>query len=714
MNKFFKSLLAILAFPLLMLLTGCDSEDAFSESTVKLELIDIAPSPITTSGVSQLTLTVGNKQPFEAVGHYSDGSSQTLTDLTASDWHTNHTDVGRFDEQGVFTATNEGSTTLTASKDGITSNTVDMTVSAAVITSIQVTPSPVNVAKGQTQQLVAMATYSDTTSSDISSSVTWTPVDTTYVTVTSGGLLSGVDVGSTTVTATKDGITSNTVDVTVSAAVITSIQVTPSPVYVAKGQTQQLVAMATYSDTTSSDISSSVTWTPVDTTYVTVTSGGLLSGVDVGSTTVTATKDGITSNTVDVTVSAAVITSIQVTPSPVYVAKGQTQQLVAMATYSDTTSSDISSSVTWTPVDTTYVTVTSGGLLSGVDVGSTTVTATKDGITSNTVDVTVSAAVITSIQVTPSPVNVAKGQTQQLVAMATYSDTTSSDISSSVTWTPVDTTYVTVTSGGLLSGVDVGSTTVTATKDGITSNTVDVTVSAAVITSIQVTPSPVNVAKGQTQQLVAMATYSDTTSSDISSSVTWTPVDITYVTVTSGGLLSGVDVGSTTVTATKDGITSNTVDVTVYADLAGASIDLVDTGNGKLFTSTPSVTYLNSLNGSIATDGIFFEPDNYGPTGYFYLFSWNNANALCATYNTQSVGGRTNWRLATKDELKWELYDVSGNMFTARGWPTSYVYWSVTSDGSNYYSMYLSHGHVVSYKPSDSNYASCVSDAITF
>ncbi|MCR9946192.1 Ig-like domain-containing protein, partial [Vibrio parahaemolyticus] len=246
MNTYFKTLFLVVIFPLLTLIAGCNSEGAFSESTIKLERIDIVASPITTRGASQLTLAVGNKQPFEAVGHYSDGSSRTLTDLNVSDWHTSDPDVGRFDEPGVFTATNVGNTTLTATKDGVTSNTVDVNVSAAVITSIQVTPSPVNVAKGQTQQLTATATFSDATSSDVSNSVTWTPIDTATATVSSAGLLSAVEVGNTTLTATKDGVTSNTVDVNVSAAVITSIQVTPSPVNVAKGQTQQLTATATF------------------------------------------------------------------------------------------------------------------------------------------------------------------------------------------------------------------------------------------------------------------------------------------------------------------------------------------------------------------------------------------------------------------------------------------------------------------------------------
>ncbi|MCF1459070.1 MAG: DUF1566 domain-containing protein, partial [Shewanella sp.] len=465
----------------------------------------------------------------------------------------------------------------------------------------------------------------------------------------------------------------------------------------------------TYSDSTSSDVTSSVTWTPVDTNTATVTSAGLLSGVEVGTTTLTATKDGVTSNTVNVDVTAAVITDIQVTPALVSMAKGQTEQLTATATYSDGTSSPVTNSVTWTPVDTATATVTPAGVLSGGEVGSTTVTATKDGVTSNRVDVTVTAAVITDITVTPSPVSVAKGQTQQLTATVTYNDSTSSDETSSVTWTPVDTATATVTPAGLLSGVEIGSTTVTATKDGITSNAVDVTVTAAVITDIQVTPSFMGVVKGRTQQLTAAATYSDSTSSDETSSVTWTPLDTATATVTPAGLLSGVEVGTTTLTATKDGVTSNTVNVTVCSDLAGACIDIVDSGSGKLFTSSPSKAYLDSLGGS-TTDGIDNEDGSFGPTGDFYQFSWDNAKALCTTYNTQNIGGRKNWRLPTRDELTVKLFGAFGDMFNARGWPTISYYWSATANGSNYDGVILHSGDITQYSPNSTLYTSCVSD----
>ncbi len=54
-----------------------------------------------------------------------------------------------------------------ASINGITSNTVNIGVTNAVITSLQVTPATISIANGLTQQLTAMATYSDSTTADV-------------------------------------------------------------------------------------------------------------------------------------------------------------------------------------------------------------------------------------------------------------------------------------------------------------------------------------------------------------------------------------------------------------------------------------------------------------------------------------------------------------------------------------------------------------------
>ncbi|EJL7978700.1 DUF1566 domain-containing protein [Vibrio cholerae] len=211
--------------------------------------------------------------------------------------------------------------------------------------------------------------------------------------------------------------------------------------------------------------------------------------------------------------------------------------------------------------------------------------------------------------------------------------------------------------------------------------------------------------KGETQQFVASAKYHDGYEGDVTTSSDWEIVgDPTVAQVSSSGLLTGVEGGTIELIATKDGIASNVLNITVCGDLAGPCIDVFDTGNGKLFTSSPSVAYLNGIGGS-ANNGIITEP-----VGDFYQFDWVNSNALCNTYNTHNLGGRTNWRLATRDELKQELYDTYGVMSDARGWPTYNTYWSATPDGSIYFNVSLSSGNVFSVNPSVRTYASCVSD----
>ncbi|WP_155730199.1 Lcl domain-containing protein, partial [Shewanella baltica] len=160
------------------------------------------------------------------------------------------------------------------------------------------------------------------------------------------------------------------------------------------------------------------------------------------------------------------------------------------------------------------------------------------------------------------------------------------------------------------------------------------------------------------------------------------------------------------------GITK-TVDVTLRCkNLGGACIDILDTGSGKLFTNSPSKAYLDSIGGSKTDDT--YESSIGQPYGLFYLFtSWDNANALCATYNTRIIGGRDNWRLPTKDELKMELHNRYGYMFDARGWPASgnYGYWSSTAAPFGHYSVWLADGSVNSEdSPGASGYASCVSE----
>jgi len=84
---------------------------------------------------------------------------------------------------------------------------------------------------------------------------------------------------------------------------------------------------------------------------------------------------------------------------------------------------------------------------------------------------TIIIATLTSISVTPVNPTVQVGATQQFTATGTYSDSGTQNITGSVAWASSNTSVVTITSAGLATGMNPGSTIISATLSGITGNT---------------------------------------------------------------------------------------------------------------------------------------------------------------------------------------------------------------------------------------------------
>jgi hypothetical protein len=78
-----------------------------------------------------------------------------------------------------------------------------------------------------------------------------------------------------------------------------------------------------------------------------------------------------------------------------------------------------------------------------------------------------SSPALVSIAITPSNSNVLVGNTQQFTAMGTYSDNSTTDLTSSATWTSSDTNVATVSPAGLVSSLATGSAMITAASGTI-------------------------------------------------------------------------------------------------------------------------------------------------------------------------------------------------------------------------------------------------------
>ena len=189
--------------------------------------------------------------------------------------------------------------------------------------------------------------------------------------------------------------------------------------------------------------------------------------------------------------SAATLQSIAVTPANPSVPDGETQQFDATGTYSDNSTQNLTTQVTWASATTSVATISNAsgtqGLATAVAQGTSTISATLGGIAGSTV-LTVTAAVLQSIAVTPGNPSVPKGLTQQFTATGTFSDNSTQNLTSQVTWASATTSVATITAAGLATAVATGTSTISAALGGITGSTV-LTVSAAVLQSIAVTPA---------------------------------------------------------------------------------------------------------------------------------------------------------------------------------------------------------------------------------
>ena len=176
---------------------------------------------------------------------------------------------------------------------------------------------------------------------------------------------------------------------------------------------------------------------------------------------------------------------------------------------------------------------------------------------------------------TPTNPSVALGLTQQFTATGTYSDGTTQDLTSQVTWSTSDTSVATVSnaagSEGLASTVGVGAVTVTATDPGTGETaTTTLTVTNAVLTSLAVTPeNPSSIAVGRTQRFKAIAVFSDGSTQDVTNRVVWSSSNTAIATVAnaagSKGLVTTVSVGATTLVV-SDSATGLTASTTVTVD----------------------------------------------------------------------------------------------------------------------------------------------------
>ncbi len=451
-------------------------------------LVSIAVNPLSAS------IPLGTTQQFTATGTFSDGTTQDITQ--SGSWSSSVAAVATVSNaqgtHGLATSVGTGATTITVSSASVTGSAT-LSVNAASLVSITVNPQNPDIALGTTQQFTATGTYTDGSTQDITSVVTWSTTNSAVAVISntlgSYGLATSAGQGTATITATSSSISGST-SLTVSGPSLASIGISPVNPTLVLGSSLQFAATGTYTDGSTQDVTSTAVWSSSNTGVATIGSSagsfGFANSVGLGGSTITATSGAISgSTTLTVVATGPSLVSISVTPLSASIALGTKQQFTATGNYSDGSSQNLTGVATWTSSATNIASVSniagSQGLASSVSLGTVSISATYTGV-SGSGSLTVGAATLTTISITPQAPMISAGTTQQFTATGTYTDASTQNITTSAAWSSATLAVASISNSagtqGLATGLEAGTSTITA-SDGSISGTTVLTVDAA-------------------------------------------------------------------------------------------------------------------------------------------------------------------------------------------------------------------------------------------
>lgn len=538
----------VLALFLLALLQACSSGSR--PQARLLQSVMVTPA--------QPSVALGVQQQFKATGTYSDGTSQDLT--STATWTSSQSSVAAISAGGLATSKGTGTSTITATSGSIF-GTATLNVTAAGLVSIAVTPTNPSVPVGVTEQFTATGTFTDGSTQNLTASVSWSAVANTTASITTGGLAKGLAVGTAAITAMSGSISGST-SLMVTNATLASLAITPTAPTVPLGLLQPFTATGTYSDSSTHDLTASVTWASSNLAIASIDVTGLAAARNLGSTSISA-KLGSIQDSTTLTVSAASLRSISL-GGDVTIATNTSHSFTAIGTFNDGSTRNISSNVTWSSSDTTVATIPpSYPVAKGMHAGTAQITATLNSITAS-INLNVTGATVSSISVTPANAQLAPNIKLRYFATGSFSDGTTQDLSLDVFWSSTVIAVATIASPGNAIALSSGTTTIGAALGSI-AGTTSLTVSSATLTSITVKPASAQIAPGSVQGFSATGNYSDGTIQPLQFNVaTWSSSDPTVATVDSIGEATGQSAGSSTIKAALSGV-SGTANLVVQS-----------------------------------------------------------------------------------------------------------------------------------------------------
>jgi uncharacterized protein YjdB len=561
---------------------------SLSVVVVPREIVELRFS---TDGVA---LNAGNSFTFGIFAIFNDQTQEELDGSSGINLVSSNPAVFVIDNSnfGRIISQTPGTGVLSASTGTGIEATTQVLVEEAALASLMLSADALSQPAGIPINASALGTFSDGSQRDVTSDVTWAVSGISGAQVTNAGVITSNNAGTATVTATSNGV-QGVLQVTFSEAVLQGVTIQSGDGIIPLGRTLQATLRGTFSDGSTATISGA-DWAAENSNIITVDGSGLITAVALGESTITATS-GTFSASATIRVTEAVLEGLAIEVSGLTSGSlplGFQANASATGTYSDGRTEDLTNAVVWSFDPSAVATVGPTGIITSQGVGVGELTANYLGL-SDSLSLEVTPAVLESVRISMASlvdgqVSKAKGLSEPVSLIGNFSDGNEVTLPfAEVTWTINDLVVATVTAGGEVQFLEVGTTTLEAQYQGF-SDVITLVTSDAIPLSLVITQAPTELNVATTEALAATVTYSDTSEVDVTESATWVSSDPTIAAVLQGG-------GEPT---RLRGVSTGVVDVT-----ASATIDGVSLSDATLVTVLPSVLTLELFQSSFFGDG---------------------------------------------------------------------------------------------------------------
>ena len=408
-----------------------------------------------------------------------DQNGEVMAGITVT-WNSSSASVATVDQSGLVMAVGDGTAVIAASvNQGSGANgTAIVTVTQSIV-SVEVSPSTAELtALGATVQLTAGA-FDANGHAVAEAKFSWESSAAAIATVDASGLVTGVAVGVSMITASSESA-SGSAGVTVMQPVV-SVEVSPSAETIGLGGTLQLMAEG-FDANGHAVAEAKFSWESSAAAIATVDASGLVTGVAEGVATITASS-GSASGAATITVVNVTgpVAAVEVSPSAETIGLRGTLQLTAEG-FNESGNAVAGAEFSWESSAAAIATVDASGLVTGVAEGVVTVTASSGGASGGaTITVVNVTGRVASVVVAPPEATItALGDTLRLAALG-FDENGHAVAGAVFSWTSGDRSVATVDERGLVTAVAEGTATITANVEA-SSGSAEITVREIAVT----------------------------------------------------------------------------------------------------------------------------------------------------------------------------------------------------------------------------------------